>query len=385
MKPLKMTLMLGVGLLYLNSQAQLIAQKKNLFPHDSKELESFLDSVICIKMKEYNIPGVLITVVKDDKLFLSKGYGYADVENKVRVDAKKTIVRAMSVSKPFTAMAVMKNVEMKKLDLDKDVNNYLTNFKIKLRYSQPVTLAQLLTHQAGFVDDNTYLLAKGEIRNMTLGNWLKTYMPARVNSSDSMKYSNYGSSLAGYIVEQQYGMDFREYMQKHILTPLKMKSSSFYWPKQLPDKMFKRVAIGYYTDSLGKMVRMDDTESDFANTPAANLLTTGHDIANFMIMTMNKGIFNDKVFLSDTIMSQIYYPWKYYNLREDVGLGFFWLNVNGKKVLFHGGGWTGSLCSMEMIPSEKIGFFLWYNMGGDTRRKLRLEFEKIFFNHIFPD
>jgi CubicO group peptidase (beta-lactamase class C family) len=112
-------------------------------PADPAEMEAFMDGMFAQDMKAYNINGAAVSVVKDDKLFFAKGYGYADLEHKIPVDAEQTVFRIGSVGKVFTWTAVMQLVEQGKLDLDADVNTYL-DFRIPDTYPGPITLKHLI-------------------------------------------------------------------------------------------------------------------------------------------------------------------------------------------------------------------------------------------------
>src|ERR1043166_6290513 len=113
------------------------------------DLEAFLDALIPSQLQNRNIAGAVVSVVKDGQVLFQKGYGYTDVEEKQPVLPDQTLFRPGSISKLFTATAVMQLVEQGKLDLDHDVNDYL-DFPIPKTYQEPVTLRQLLTHTAGF-------------------------------------------------------------------------------------------------------------------------------------------------------------------------------------------------------------------------------------------
>jgi CubicO group peptidase (beta-lactamase class C family) len=161
---LSMTLMLALGIL-LSVVVPAMAKENRVAPGgdvhtapsqtpgptDPTEMEAFLDDLFAREMEEYHIAGAAISVVKDGKLFFAKGYGYADVENKIPVDSEETIFRTGSVGKNFTWTAVMQLVEQGKLDLDADVNTYL-DFQIPNTYPQPITLKHLMTHTSGIED-----------------------------------------------------------------------------------------------------------------------------------------------------------------------------------------------------------------------------------------
>lgn len=124
-------------------------------PSDPKELEAFLDSFFDEEMSASHVPGAVFALVKDGKIFFTKGYGFADLEKKVPVIPDRTVFCVGSVSKLFTATAVMQLVEKGLVNLDDDVNKHLKSFQIEATYPEPVTVANLLTHTGGF--DERYI------------------------------------------------------------------------------------------------------------------------------------------------------------------------------------------------------------------------------------
>lgn len=131
-------------------------------PTDPKELETFLDNFFAKQMAPLHIPSAVFVLVKDGKVFFAKGYGYADLEKKTPVIPEKTLFRVGSISKLFTATAVMQLYEKGLLSLDDDVNKYLKTFQLKDNYPRPVTFANLLTHTAGFDEQSIGMVARNE-------------------------------------------------------------------------------------------------------------------------------------------------------------------------------------------------------------------------------
>ncbi len=132
-------------------------------PAGSRELtaadvEAFLDGIVPLQLEREDVAGATIAIVKDGKLLFAKGYGYANVKNKKPVSAEETLFRPGSVSKLFVWTAVMQLAEQGKLDLDRDVNEYL-DFKIPEAFGQPITLKNILTHTAGFEEQVKDLFA----------------------------------------------------------------------------------------------------------------------------------------------------------------------------------------------------------------------------------
>ena len=113
------------------------------------DVEAWLDGFVPYALQKNDIAGMVVLVVKDGKILLQKGYGYADLAKRTPMDPGRTIVNVASVSKLFTWTAVMQLVEQGKLDLDRDVNDYL-DFKIPPAFGKPITMRNLMTHYRWF-------------------------------------------------------------------------------------------------------------------------------------------------------------------------------------------------------------------------------------------
>src|SRR5881409_3574079 len=193
------------------------------------DFDTFLDALIPSQLRNRNIAGAVVSVVKDGQVLFQKGYGYADVEAERPVLPDQTLFRPGSISKLFTATAVMQLVEQGKLDLDRDVNDYL-DFKIPEAYGKPITLKNLLTHTPGF-EEQIKDLFTDRPEPPPLEQYMKTHIPGRIFSPGTIPaYSNYGATLAGYIVERVSGQPFDNYIENHIFNPLGMKHSTFRQP-----------------------------------------------------------------------------------------------------------------------------------------------------------
>ena len=156
-------------------------------PLNVSDVTGFLDTFFAERMAMTNVPGaVVVVVVVDGEILVTRGYGQADVEGGVPVDAETTVFRAGSVSKLFTATAVMQLVERGQLDLTASVSNYLTVFQVDNNYADPVTTGNLLTHTAGF--DGR--LAGNALNNpddlVPLGDYLADNLPPRVLSPNDL-------------------------------------------------------------------------------------------------------------------------------------------------------------------------------------------------------
>ena len=249
------------------------------------DLAAYMDGMVPQQLKLQNIAGAVVLVVKDGNVLFQKGYGYSDVDKETPVTPDGTLFRPGSVSKLFTWTAVMQMVEQGKIDLDKDVNDYL-DFKIPATFPQPITMRNLMTHTAGFEEAIKDLIVTKNLGPISIGNYLKTHMPERVYPPGTTPaYSNYGATLAGYIVERVSGMPFDDYVDKNVFGPLGMTHTSFRQP--LPASLQPMMSNGYglATDKPKKyeIVRPE---------PAGSSATSAVDISHFMLVHLQNGEWN---------------------------------------------------------------------------------------------
>ncbi|MEC2062036.1 serine hydrolase domain-containing protein, partial [Bacillus stercoris] len=172
-------------------------------PNNKKEIESFADPLFEEKMKKYNVNGSSFVVVHDGKVVVNKGYGYADKEKKIPV-TKDTVFQIASVSKTFTALAVMQQVDKGKLKLDQDVQKYLGGLKIPNQTGKPLTLFDMLTYTSG-VDfpDLTNITGPEYINNnIPMKEFFSKHMPTVIRPpGEAYTYDNVSFALAGFAVE----------------------------------------------------------------------------------------------------------------------------------------------------------------------------------------
>src|SRR5260221_12131598 len=248
----------------------------------AEDLGPFLDGLMNAKLTQRDIAGAVITVVKDSQILLCKGFGYSDFARRQTVVPDRTLFRPGSITKLFTGIAVMQLVEAGKIDLDRDINDYL-DFKIPATFTQPITMRNLLTHTAGFDQRLRNLFVSRREELQPLRDYLIVEMPDRLFSPGAVPaYSNYGLALAGYIVERVSGVPFKEYVRYQIFRPLQMNHSSFDQP--LPEDLLPDMSNGYNTAS-GPPCGVEVVQA----VPAGALFPTRDDMGRFMGALLNQG------------------------------------------------------------------------------------------------
>ena len=191
-------------------------------PNDTIALRQDVDQFMAKEMADQSIPGAAVAVVQDGRVILLKGYGVADLQTGAKVDPEHTLFRVGSISKAFTATAIMQLVEAGKLDLHTDVNTYLRDLEVPSAFGKPITTAHLLTHTAGFDGRNSGTAAPTETLVEPLGTYLTRELPPRVRPpGETLAYSNHGFTVLGHLLESISGESFDQYMDRHVLAPLK--------------------------------------------------------------------------------------------------------------------------------------------------------------------
>jgi CubicO group peptidase (beta-lactamase class C family) len=344
---------------------------------DQKKLESVLDEFFNKHMEQYHIPGLVFLLVKDGEIFFTKGYGYADVQNQKLMKPDETVLRVGSVSKLFTATAVMKLVEHGVLDLHTDVNQYLKHFKLEENYLKPVTMANLLTHSAGFRGRVINSVTRKESERLPLGEFLAHNMPLRSMPPGSViSYSNQGNQLAGYLVEEITGIPFEKYVEDSILIPLGMKHSSFIKPDNLLPYLVKG-----YSFSDGIFMEVPTEYSRSLTTPSGSLIATADDIGHFMIAQLQSGTYQDKHILNENTCREMQKQ-QFANGKRLPGMsyGFYEYQAFGQRAILHDGDVTGFASRLFLIPDQNIGFFVCNNTSNSI---LRMQLTDSLMRHFF--
>ena len=369
----------------------LTAPSQGQGPTDPAEMESFLDDLLEKEMEEYHIPGAAISVVKDGKLFFAKGYGYADIENKIAVDPEQTVFKVGSVGKLFTWTAVMQLVEQGKLDLDADINTYL-DFRIPDTYPQPITLRHLMTHTAGFEDLSFEIFVWNADDLMPPGEWLASHIPARVRPpGEAAAYSNYGTNLAGYIVTRVSAQPYEEYLQEHIFAPLGMVHSSAQWP--LPPDLQAHASLGYWDigDGLQPVPDYPQYMGQPAMLPAGGHSSSVTDMARFMIAHLKNGSYSDAAIPEGRVLKESTVQQMHRTLYTPdprilgSAYGFFEFSDNGQRTLGHSGDTIGFATLLLLLPDQNLGVFVAYNKeGAGGLNTQHFGFQRPFFDHYYP-
>lgn len=323
-------------------------------------LEGFMDGLLSSRMEEKRAVGAAVVVVKDGRILFSKGYGHAERESGSPVDPARTLFRLGSISKLFVWTAVMQLAEEGRLSLDADVRAYL-DFHLPPAYDEPITLARLLSHTAGFEDKVRGLFPLEAASVPDLRAYLTESPPARVFPPGKLcSYSNYGAALAAYIVERASGLPFAQYAEKRIFSPLGMESATFLQPP--PPGGRTQIAASYnYVD--GAYVR--GGFEYVVPYPAGSASATALDMGAFMIAHLEGGRYGAVRILSEETAARMHGR-SYSADPRMAGMahGFFEKIEGNRRMLFHCGDTFLSHAALFLIPEARTGIFIATNAAG---------------------
>ncbi len=334
-------------------ETQAASSRPNQGPRDERELEELVDSVITMEMEKQHVPGAAFVFVQNGRILLMKGYGVANLGTNQRVVPERTIWRIGSISKVFAADAVMQLAERGQVDLHADVNVYLRRFRVPEGFGRPVTLHHLLTHTAGFDEIRPGTQAPDEGSLLPLAEFLAPRLKRITAPGEVISYSTYGMTLAGAVVEEVSGQPFEQYLRENIWRPLRMEWTSV----SVPSARHGDLAVGYeFRDGRHEPQPWEW----YHTTPASSINSTASDMADWLLVHLEKGRSGDVVLLRPPTIQNM--------LRQHAtghpkvgGFAYGWnenLDVGYPRYLDHGGNMAGFSAEALIIPEHRAGFFL---------------------------
>jgi CubicO group peptidase (beta-lactamase class C family) len=360
---------------------EIVYSTPSLFTHQIKSLDDDFDSKIEEIMKKGHMPSLVACIIKDNITAWSKGYGYYDYYNK-----KKTTVDIVypiaSVTKSFTATAIMQIIENESynINLDDNVSEYLPFDLKNPKYPEVnITYRMLLAHQSSLGDTtirfiflftilkisfnlNTYeqyLVKEGLFYNSKVWN---DYRPG-----EGVCYSTQGTDLLGLLIEQITGQSYTDYCQGHIFEPLKMYNTSFYfsdYEKEQLTHLYIWIA-GFY------LKRPYIQQNNYAG---GALKTTISDFSRFLIMHTSGGTYDGVRILSKESVEEMHsvqYPGYYDDIIYLHGLGWYQHTSENETYGGHGGNFEGARAEMKMRYSDRVGVAYFWNQNSFLRMQLK--------------
>lgn len=326
---------------------------------EGRRLDSLLTPyVIELRKHTNNTAGMAIGVTKGEDVIYAKTFGYADVEKSLEADIM-TVFHIASVSKPFTAAAIVKLVEEGKLKLDDPILDYIPDFEMKGEEFRNITIRHILTHTSGIP------------RHISIGDWenpIYGFHALEKNLEDAKtfdlyftpgteyNYSNSAFDILGVLISRVSGMSFEEYVKQFILIPSGMPNSSYSKPK---DKVPAHWAIPHsYGLETQEWFPYPYSENYF---PSSGLQTSLLDMCNWGILHVNKGSLKGREVIKEEYFSLLTQPYFNTPWGDEIGLSWFLQSYLDRPIYMHQGNDTGFESIMYVFPKDSISIVIMAN------------------------
>jgi len=350
----------------------------SVFTFAQKESKDYSEAIKIIEVwldaqRDFdNLPGISVSIVSDQEMLWSGAYGMANIEENVKADPN-TLCSICSVSKLFTAIAIMKLYDEGKLRLDDKIDDLLPWYNLQQQYTEsgPITVRALLSHSSGLPRENTFSHWNGPDYFFPSKEEIKTKLSTQETlypASTYYQYSNLALTLLGYVIEEITGKTYENYVKENILLPLNLSDTTPEMPKSLHGN---QLAIGYGNLSReGVRARLNFFEANGVNA-AAGFSSNVEDLAKFASWQFR---------LRDTTITEILKPstlknmhnvhWIDSDWKGTRGLGFgVYKGPNGDKWVGHGGYCPGYQTSFNMHLDSKFAYTVMINANGVNPNK----------------
>jgi CubicO group peptidase (beta-lactamase class C family) len=329
-----------------------------------------IDSLVEKTLKTFDVPGIAVAIVKDDKVIHSKGYGVRSLNTMQKVDAN-TLFGIASNSKAFTSAALGILIDEKKLSLDDKVIDYIPEFRLYNPYvTEEFTIRDLLTHRSGLGLGAGDLMIWPGSNNFTLKDIIHNlrYLKPVSGFRTKFDYDNLLYIVAGEVVARVSGMSWEDFIETRIMRPLNMTASAASYSR-IKDKSN---VIDPHAPINGMVQVIDRDFSDVANA-AGGIYSNLTDMCRWIIMQMNNGRYDEglkKQLFSEEVHESMWTPQTIiqagrsttYNTHfASYGLGWFLIDVRGYKQVGHTGGLAGIVTQVTLIPELKLGIIVLTN------------------------
>ncbi|MEO8405713.1 MAG: serine hydrolase [Chitinophagaceae bacterium] len=341
-----------------------------LFIRSSAQTPSFikdsLDKYIRQGLKDWDVPGLSIVIIKDGKVIAMKGYGVKDIVSKAPVDAN-TLFMIASNTKLFTGIALAQLEYQNKLSLNDKVTHFFPDYKLyEPTTTELVTLRDLLSHRIGtktFQGDFTFW--NGTLTRSEIMNKMRLLRPVGYFRQD-YGYCNSCYMTAGEVIPKVTGRQWEDYVQDSILTPLQMIHSTTI-SKGMESK--NNVAKPYTTSYTGTLQRVPYDQWDNLG-PAASIISSVNDLSHWLMFQLDSGSYNGKKIMPFSVLQKTRDMNIVTSSRKSAllpvhfrgyGIGLNEADYNGRQVFWHTGGAGGMVSNVCFVPEERLGIAILTN------------------------
>lgn len=303
-------------------------------------------NLIRAKLVELVAPSLAVAVAQDGKIIWEEGFGWADRENRMAAN-EHTMYSLASISKPITATGIMVLKEGGKLDLDRPINDYLGEAKLKawVGKADKATVRRVANHSSGLPLHYHFFFEDEPYRRPPMDETIRRYGNLVTAPGEKYQYSNLGYGILDYVIFRLSGKSYPDFMRQEVFLPLGLTHTSV----NVGPGLEKHQAVRYGPDGLTIPFY------DFDHPGGSAVYSSAHDLVRFGMFHLKSHLPDQKAILSDETLDEMHQPT--ISLKAGLGYGVGWSiseDDMGYRSLSHGGGMGGVSTSLVLIPSEEI-------------------------------
>ncbi|MEM8927159.1 MAG: serine hydrolase domain-containing protein [Bacteroidota bacterium] len=321
-------------------------------------LHGALDSLASVQKESYKLPGLAIGIIKDDTIIYAKGFGVRSLSTQEAITTK-SIFHMASVSKPFTATAVMQLVEKGKINLDKHLVTYLPYFKMNDGRYKNITIRQMLNHTSGIADVEDYEWDNPRYDAAAVEKYIRRFYTDSLDFAPgtSYNYSNAAFNILADVIAKASGLTFEDYMKKYIFEPAGMSNSTFYQP-DVPEELATKPHV------LGPTFKMEESPVypyNRIHAPSSTLQSSVEDMMKWAQLYLNKGKIDGQQLFSEISYEQLTSPQVSIGNKDSVCLSWFSRSLGDYKKYEHNGGDDGYKAHFAFLPEKSMAVVVMTN------------------------
>jgi len=305
------------------------------------------------------VPGLALTVVQNDKVVITAGYGVADVDTRVAVDADTRFYIA-SATKSFTALAIARMAARRQIDLDAPLADWIGATALPSDIASSVTLTDLLSHRSGV--ENAPIAFRAALSGDQTPAVMQALLSRTVKSATTpygtFRYTNTGYNLATTLIEARFGRDWRALVTDEVLAPAGMTHTTAWMSQALKDGV---VAAGHVPGPTGVMAPSPLQKTDATLQSAGGLVSTASDMARWLELQINDGVLDGRRVFPAGLVNSTHHPVVSQKVvfgpytRDGYGLGWQTGRYGDDVLIHHFGNFAGSRAHVSFMPDRRLG------------------------------
>jgi len=321
-------------------------------------------------MEAHRMVGAAVGVVQGGKVLLEAGYGVRELHSQKPVN-ERSMFHMASISKPFTATAVMQLVEAGKLALDDDIRQHLPELRVDNSYGGAITVRQMLSHTSGFPDVTDYEWYSAEQDEGALETYVRGLdIRLLFKPGERVCYSNMAYEVLGHLVHRVSGQLFEDYQKEHVLNPLGMDASTFF-ALQVPDEL-RNTPHTFDSD----LHISDAYPYNRKHAPSSTLNSSAHEMNRWALAQLAYASGGRAPILSPELHELMWTP-VMSAARPDqpdkwAGLGWFIDQHRGQRIIYHGGHDMGFMSCLVLAPEVQLGVTFMTNTEPEQIERIAL-------------